>query len=89
MLYNLFPGRDIHLQDAAVILSRIVAKEKSEGKKFHPGKFFISVMYHSNSSSCIDYKQNRDMNIVVSKIFLISILWLRLCFSGLQRGCNI
>lgn len=37
MLYNLFPGRDNHLQDAARILSKIVAEEKSDGKRFHPG----------------------------------------------------
>jgi hypothetical protein len=37
MLYNLFPGRDNHLQDAARILSKIVAEEKSDGKRVHPG----------------------------------------------------
>lgn len=50
MLYNLFPSRDAHLQDAARILSKVIADERSEGKPFNPSRSLISIIYDSNSS---------------------------------------
>jgi hypothetical protein len=38
MLYNLFPSRDAHLQDATRILSKVIADERSNGKPFNPSK---------------------------------------------------
>jgi hypothetical protein len=38
MVYNLFPGRDAHLPDAARILSKVIADERSNGKLFNPSK---------------------------------------------------
>jgi len=52
MLYNLFPSRDAHLQDAARILSKVIADERSEGKPFNPSKSLISIIYDSNCSLC-------------------------------------
>jgi hypothetical protein len=45
MLYNLFPSRDTHLQDAARILSKVIADERSEEKLFNPSKSLISIIY--------------------------------------------
>jgi hypothetical protein len=50
MLYNLFPSRDAHLQDAARILSKVIADERSDEKVFNPGKSLVSVIYSSNPS---------------------------------------
>ena len=50
MLYNLFPSRDAHLQDAARILSKVIADERSEGKLFNPSRFLFPIIYDSNSS---------------------------------------
>jgi hypothetical protein len=52
MLYNLFPGRDAHLQDAARILSKVIADERSEGKPFNPSKHLVFIINDSNSSLC-------------------------------------
>jgi hypothetical protein len=41
ILHNLFPDRDNHLQDAATILSKIVADEKSTGKPFNASTYFL------------------------------------------------
>lgn len=50
MLYNLFPNRDTHLQDAARILSKVIADERSEGKPFNPSRSFVSITSYSNFS---------------------------------------
>ena len=50
MLYNLFPSRDAHLQDATRILSKVIADERSNEKVFDPGKSLVSIIYGSNSS---------------------------------------
>ena len=52
MLYNLFPNRDTHLQDAARILSKVIANERSDGKPFNPSKTHSSILYDSNYSLC-------------------------------------
>jgi hypothetical protein len=38
ILYNLFPVRDSHLSDAAIILSKVIAESKNEGVVFDPSK---------------------------------------------------
>jgi len=64
MLYNPFPLRDSHLQDAARILSKVIADLKEEDTTliFDRRKFFHYILF------IILYLQNRDMNIVVSHI---------------------
>jgi hypothetical protein len=52
MLYNLFPSRDTHLQDAARILSKVIEDEKSKGKPFNPSMSLVSITYGSDSSLC-------------------------------------
>ncbi len=70
ILYHLFPGRDEHLRNAAWLLSKVVADERSEGKLFDEGKFFTLMIHHcTDPSAPTDFEQTRDMNIVVSKIF--------------------
>lgn len=70
MLYNLFPLRDSHLQDAARVLSKVVADLKEEDPTliFDPSKFFDSNSFSAVSSLSTVFHQNRDMNIVVSYI---------------------
>ncbi|KAF8804083.1 hypothetical protein BYT27DRAFT_7259532 [Phlegmacium glaucopus] len=66
MLYNLFPGHDDHLRDAAMILSKIVAEEKSEGKMFHPD-------YEQNQDMNIVVKAatyRRKLKDLCEKVFL-------------------
>ena len=51
MLYNLFPSRDAHLQDATRILSKVIADERSDGKLFNPSKLpLVSITCISNFS---------------------------------------
>jgi hypothetical protein len=70
VLHDLFPARDTHLQDAAMILSKVIADEKASGKIFDPGRGLIPIIYDSNSFTLVtEFEQNRDMNIVVSKVF--------------------
>ena len=52
MLYNLFPSHDAHLQDAARILSKVIANERSKGKPFNPSKHLVSIIYDSGFSLC-------------------------------------
>jgi hypothetical protein len=69
MLYNLFPLRDSHLQDAARILSKAVAdlKEEDPTLMFDQSRFFDFNSFTISSLSTV-FHQNRDMNIVVSCI---------------------
>lgn len=72
MLHNLFPLRDSHLQDAAMILSKVIADLKEEDTTliFDPSKFFYYNLFIDFIilSWFIEYHQNRDMNIVVRHI---------------------
>jgi len=70
MLYNLFPLRDSHLQDAATILSKVIEdlKEEDTTLVFDRRKFFYYNLFIILNLS-IEYSQNCDMNIVVSHNF--------------------
>lgn len=69
MLYNLFPLRDSHLQDAARILSKAIADMKDEDPTliFDRSKFFYFNLFIISSLST-EFLQTRDMNIVVGHI---------------------
>ena len=43
MLYNLFPTRDAHLQDAARFLSKVIADERSNEKPFNQSKSLVTI----------------------------------------------
>jgi hypothetical protein len=71
ILFNLFPLRDPHLQDAAGILSKVIADLKEEDLTliFDQRKFVCYHLFIILPLST-EYVQNRDMNIIVSLEFI-------------------
>lgn len=91
MLSNLFPLRDSRLQDAAGILSKVIAdlKEEDTTLVFDRRKFFYYHLFTILSLST-EYHQNRDMNIVVRHYYIISISYYVYPYLlGLQRSSNV